>query len=396
MTTAISIVNRAPESVYLVDEQGRFCYVNDEACGVSGYSREELLSLRISDLDQDLSIQDWPAFWSEIPKHCTFSYESWHRTKHGQVFPVEVAVKYFECNGRGFILDLVSDATRGDREELATTAIHDIGNVLNGLKVSTSRALSMLRYSKASSLTRVVDLLDAHTVDMAAFISADPKGKQIPIFLKNLAKQIAEENMELIAELRGATEKVEHIRSIVNRHQDRGIFCDVTEPVPAVELVEAALRIATAAVESREVHVIRRFEQTVRIVTDTTKVLQILVNLITNASQALEQGRQTDRKLTLQIRSEDARRVQISVADNGIGIALENLPRIFEPGFTTRTGGHGLGLCGSARLAKELGGDLRVTSNGLGQGAVFTLELLVQNVARSHDSKDETSNPHRP
>jgi C4-dicarboxylate-specific signal transduction histidine kinase len=210
----------------------------------------------------------------------------------------------------------------------------------------------------------------------------------------NLAKQIAEENMELIAELRGATEKVEHIRSIVNRHQDRGIFCDVTEPVPAVELVEAALRIATAAVESREVHVIRRFEQTVRIVTDTTKVLQILVNLITNASQALEQSRQTDRQLTLQIESKGSQRVRISVADNGIGIASENLPRIFEPGFTTRTGGHGLGLHGSARLAKELGGDLIVTSSGPGQGAVFTLELPVQNVARTHDSKENTSAPY--
>jgi len=391
---AISIVSRAPESAYLVDEQGRFCYVNDEACRVSGYSREELLSLRISDLDQDLSIQDWPAFWSEIPRHCSFSYESWHRTRHGQVFPVEVAVKYFECDGRGFILALVSDATGGDREEPARTAIHDIGNVLNGLKVSTSRAVNQLRNSKASSLTRVVDLLDAHTMDLAAFISADPKGKQVPIFLRNLAKQMTDEKIELIAELQGVTEKVEHIRAIVNRHQDRGICCDVTEPVPLVELVEAALRIATASVESREVHVIRRFEQPVRIVTDTTKVLQILVNLITNASQALEQSRQTDRQLTLQIESKGSQRVRISVADNGIGIASENLPRIFEPGFTTRTGGHGLGLHGSARLAKELGGDLIVTSSGPGQGAVFTLELPVQNVARTHDSKENTSAPY--
>jgi two-component system NtrC family sensor kinase len=395
VTTAISIVNRAPESVYLVDEQGRFCYVNDEACRVSGYSREELLSLRVSDLDQDLPIQDWPAFWSEIPRHCSFSYESWHRTKQGQVFPVEVAVKYFECDGRGFILDLVSDATGGDQEEPARTAIHDIGNVLNGLKVSTTRVVNKLRNSKASSLTRVVDLLDAHTMDLAAFVSADPKGKQIPIFLKNLAKQITDEKIELMAELQGMAEKVEHIRAIAYGYQGRRMIRDLPAPVSVVEFVEAALRIATYAVESREVHVIRRFEQTARIVTDTTKVLQILVNLITNASQALEQGRQRDRQLTLQIESKGTQRVRISVADNGIGIASGSLHRIFEQGFTTREDGHGLGLHGSARLAKELGGDLMVTSNGPGQGAVFTLELPVQNVARSPDSKDDTSDPHQ-
>jgi PAS domain S-box-containing protein len=391
----ISIVNRAPEAVYLVDEQGRFCYVNDEACRVSGYSREELLHLRVSDLDQDLSALDWSGFWSDITRRDTFSYESWHRTKLGEVFPVEVVVRYFECDGRGFMLDLVRDATGGDREEPARTAIHDIGNVLNGLKVSTSKLVNKLRNSKASSLTRVVDLLDTHTMDLAAFISADPKGKQIPIFLKNLAKQILDEKIELMAELQGMAEKVEHIRAIVYRYQNRGMFCDVAEPVPAAELVEAALRIATSAVESREVHVIRRFEEAVRMVTDTTKVLRILVNLITNASQALEQGRQTERQLTLQIESKGTQHVRISVADNGIGIASENLHRIFEQKFTTRKDGHGLGLHGSARLAKQLGGDLTVKSNGPGQGAVFTLELPLQNAARSPNSKDDTSHPHQ-
>ena len=382
---AIRIVTRAPEAAYLIDEQGRFCFVNDEACRFSGYSREELLSLRVSDLDQDLPPQAWPNFWSEIARHRAFSYESWHRTKRGEVFPVVVSVKYFEYDGRGFVFDFVSDTTPGGRGETVRAAIHDIGNVLNSLKVSTSRAANKIRNSKASSLSRVVDLLDVHTMDLHLFLSTDPKGKQVPLFLKNLAKQIGDERIELIAELQGASEKVEHIRAIVDGCQARGIVRDLPAPVPVVDLVEAALRIATHAVESRDVHVIRRFEQRARIVTDTTKVLQILVNLITNACHALEQGRQTDRQLTLQVESEGTQSVRISVTDNGIGITSANLPRIFEQGFTTRKGGHGLGLHGSARLANELGGNLTVTSNGPGQGAIFTLELPVQIPARSHD-----------
>src|SRR5947209_3321072 len=121
---AIRIVNRAPEAAYLIDEQGRFCFVNDEACRLSGYSRQELLNLGITDLDQDLSAQDWSGFWSEITRRGTFLYESLHRTKLGEVLRVEVAVKYLECNGQRFILDVVRSATAERREEAARTAIH--------------------------------------------------------------------------------------------------------------------------------------------------------------------------------------------------------------------------------------------------------------------------------
>jgi signal transduction histidine kinase len=67
--------------------------------------------------------------------------------------------------------------------------------------------------------------------------------------------------------------------------------------------------------------------------------------------------------------------VQIQVADNGVGIAPENLTRIFAHGFTTRKGGHGFGLHSGALAARDLGGSLAAHSDGLGKGATFTLEL---------------------
>jgi C4-dicarboxylate-specific signal transduction histidine kinase len=69
--------------------------------------------------------------------------------------------------------------------------------------------------------------------------------------------------------------------------------------------------------------------------------------------------------------------VAISVRDNGGGILPEHLPRIFRHGFTTKEGGHGFGLHSSAIAARDLGGVLRVESDGPGAGAVFTLELPV-------------------
>jgi two-component system, NtrC family, sensor kinase len=65
------------------------------------------------------------------------------------------------------------------------------------------------------------------------------------------------------------------------------------------------------------------------------------------------------------------------VHDNGVGIPAENLTRIFQHGFTTRANGHGFGLHSAANAAREMKGSLTVTSNGIGTGATFTLELPI-------------------
>ena len=74
------------------------------------------------------------------------------------------------------------------------------------------------------------------------------------------------------------------------------------------------------------------------------KVLQILVNLITNAKHALEESRCPDPQVTFRIGINGNTRVKVTVSDNGIGIAAENFSRVFSYGFTTRKNGHGFGL----------------------------------------------------
>jgi signal transduction histidine kinase len=78
--------------------------------------------------------------------------------------------------------------------------------------------------------------------------------------------------------------------------------------------------------------------------------------------------------VTLSVRSANGL-ARIVVADNGVGIAPENLTRIFNHGFTTRAEGHGFGLHSGALAARELGGTLTVHSDGVGRGAAFSLEL---------------------
>jgi signal transduction histidine kinase len=80
------------------------------------------------------------------------------------------------------------------------------------------------------------------------------------------------------------------------------------------------------------------------------------------------------------------------VIDNGVGIAAENLNRIFNHGFTTRKSGHGFGLHSAALAARELRGSLTVTSEGSGRGATFTLDLPMQLQQQAHDQEQEVAN----
>ena len=155
----------------------------------------------------------------------------------------------------------------------------------------------------------------------------------------------------------------------------------VVEPLAAQELVEDALRINEVALGRHGIRVTRQFESVPTVAVDKHKVLQILINVIRNAKQAIEDTNRDDKELTLSITSQMQDKVTISIKDSGVGIAAENLTRIFSHGFTTKRGGHGFGLHSAANAAREMGGQLSVQSEGSGKGATFVLNLPVAKTA---------------
>jgi signal transduction histidine kinase len=118
----------------------------------------------------------------------------------------------------------------------------------------------------------------------------------------------------------------------------------------------------------------REFGGVPPITVDKHKVLQILVNLVRNAKYACDESGRPHKLITLRTEA-SSRGVRISIIDNGVGIAPENLQRLFRHGFTTRRSGHGFGLHSGALAAQELGGTLHAESAGSGLGAAFILEL---------------------
>ncbi|HYO57546.1 ATP-binding protein, partial [Archangium sp.] len=122
------------------------------------------------------------------------------------------------------------------------------------------------------------------------------------------------------------------------------------------------------------IRVTKHCEALPKVHTDKHKVLQILLNLLSNARHALEAVSAEQRHLQLRLHQDNGSAL-LQVIDSGMGLAPEHLPRLFSQGFTTRKSGHGLGLHSSALAAQLLKGRLTLESPGPGQGATATLCL---------------------
>ena len=271
--------------------------------------------------------------------------------------------------------ELVTTARRAGMGEIATNVLHNVGNVLNSVNVSAQVLYEKVHTSKGPGVAKVVQLLKEHPDDLGDFISSDPKGRALPDYLDKLADALAVEQQGMIAELAQLTRRIDHIKEIVATQQSYAGNASVLEPGSLRELVEDVVRICDVSLARHHITLVKEFIDIPQMPLDKHRVLQILVNLINNAKQALDAGTNRPPQIVLRLKTVDDGRVRVEVEDNGEGIAQDNLARVFEHGFTTRVDGHGFGLHSCILAAHEMGGDLTAQSAGPGSGALFSLEL---------------------
>jgi len=274
--------------------------------------------------------------------------------------------------------------------EVATDILHNVGNVLNSVNVSCSMVIGRLQESPATNLARIPQLLKEQSGKLDAFLTTDPKGKKIPDYLGALAKVIEEQRAFALGELEQLRQHIDHIKQVVAMQQNYAKVAGLEELVTVSDLIEDSLRLNASALVRHRVELVRDYEPVPQLMVDKHKVLQILVNLISNAKYAASSAHREDKIVTVRTRTDSPERLQILVSDNGIGIAPENITRVFGHGFTTRPDGHGFGLHSGAIAATELGGSLTVQSEGLGLGATFTLELPLK---RNNSPTKRNSSP---
>lgn len=287
------------------------------------------------------------------------------------------AIKQAEAELERTHKELVQSSRQAGMAEVATSVLHNVGNVLNSINVAATCVDERVRKSRVADVRRLARLLEEHADDMAAFLTSDPKGRMVSGFLSQLAEKLESEQAGALEEINSLRCNVEHVKEIIAMQQSYARVAGVFENVELADLLEDTLRMNEGAFARHDVKVVRDYTVLPQICTDKHKVLQILVNLVRNAKYACDDSGRSEKQVTLRVTNGEGR-VKIAVIDNGVGIPPENLTRIFNHGFTTRKDGHGFGLHSSALAAKELGGSITVYSAGPGLGAVFTLELPCQ------------------
>ncbi len=288
--------------------------------------------------------------------------------------------------------ELLEVSRRAGMAEVATGVLHNVGNVLNSVNVSALLITDRLGKSRVSHVAGVANLLRENCADLATFMRTDPRGQQLPGFVTALADRLGHEQAQLLHEAGVLSRNIAHIKDIVAVQQNYAKVSGVKEWLPLVALVEDALEMNGAAFERHSVLVRREYSEVPPIRVDRHKILQILINVLSNAKYAVSESTQRDKRIVIRVALHGDTGVKVAVTDNGIGIAPENLARIFAHGFTTKRNGHGFGLHSAALAARELGGSLSVHSDGLGLGATFTLELPME-LPLSAESSESAAPP---
>ena len=271
--------------------------------------------------------------------------------------------------------ELLHAARQAGMAEIATNVLHNVGNVLNSVNISSELLSRTLRSSKAQGLGKAMQLINQHQGDLGQFLTEDDKGKLLPGYLNQLVEAIASEQQGMSEELAQLGRSVDHIKEIVATQQSYAGASRLIEPLQVNELIDDALRMNSGALVRHQVRVVKDYAEVPAVLGDKHRMLLILINLISNAKYAMSNLDEQSRTLTIRARVLEGRTLRIQVQDQGEGIAAENLERIFAHGFTTRKEGHGFGLHSCALAAMEMDGQLSVHSDGPGLGATFTLDI---------------------
>jgi signal transduction histidine kinase len=269
-----------------------------------------------------------------------------------------------------------------------------VGNVLNSVNVSTNVVTERLRHSEVGSLQKAGAMLRENLSDLPRYLTSDERGRHLPGFLIEVAQCLDEDQRAMLQELESVGRGLDHIKHIVGAQQTHAKRGDVRQRVRPAELIESALEMNRESFTRHQIAISRDagIADVPEVLLDKHRVLQVLINVISNAKNSLCEGRPSNRRISIGVAeaaSDSGSVIRFVITDNGMGIAPENLARIFGHGFTTRNAGHGFGLHSAANAAKEMGGSLTAASDGPGHGATFTLELPASDATPSNSAATE-------
>ena len=350
-----TLFEKANDAIFLENERDEIVEVNERACALLGYSRQELLTMKVSDLQApEIRGQAAGVIRGELERHGDATFETIDLHRSGRRILVEVTNTPIFDQGQKLVLSVVRDVTERKRAAEALQQMHE--QLTHANRVAT---MGQLTASIAHEIAQPIGAVYNRANAAINFLNKDPPD--------------LEEVREAISGIAGAADRA---REIIGRIRDQ-----VKKAPPRKDIfdlnqaIEEVLLLAGSAITKDAIVVQVDFAKGLPPVQgDRVQLQQVALNLILNAVEAMRSVDDRSRELQISTEHNETGDVLVTVCDTGPGIAPENLERVFESFFTTKSSGVGIGLSICRSILEGHGGSLWASANGT-RGARFQFTL---------------------
>ncbi|MDJ0701901.1 MAG: PAS domain S-box protein [Leptolyngbyaceae cyanobacterium MO_188.B28] len=331
-----TLVEQAVDAFFVINAEGKLIDVNQQACASLGYTREELVSLTVPDIQQELTMDGFFNLWRRLAPDAPITSEGVHRRKDGSKFPVEVRIGLLKFAERQLVLALARDISERKQAEKALARLAEIGELA-----------AMIVHEVRSPLTTVV-------MGLNSFKRMDlPERAKIRL---GLALEESERLQRLLNEI------LLYAKNQALELTDLDLNEFITDLLDAVQ--------ETPTTRDRQIKFVPSPSPT-RVQGDRDKLKQVFINLVSNACEAVGPGEEILWRIDQRA---DEKQVWVQVHNGGEPIPPEVLPKLTTPFFTTKSTGNGLGLAITKRIVESHGGELTIES-AAAMGTTVTVSL---------------------
>jgi PAS domain S-box-containing protein len=354
-----TFVDHAADAFFMLDsEQGTILDVNRGACESLGYSRDELIGMTPLAFDVDLDHTTFESIATRAAAGETVLFDRHrHRRKDGVLFPVEVQTSVFRHGGRRFLLKIARDITdrvEADEQRARLRALEaDLAHI------NRVSLMGELTTSIAHEVNQPLSGVVSNASACLRWLAASPPNLEEA---RDAARRIVRDGKR-------AADVIARVRALTRR------AAMPTGELDLNQTIQEVLALVGDEAKRRSVIVRTQFAgELAPVEGDRVQVQQIVLNLVMNAIDAMSGVDERTRELIITTRGLDADHVQVTVEDSGTGLDPNGMEKIFEPFYTTKAGGMGMGLSICRSMVHSQGGRLWAAAKD-GPGAMFHFTL---------------------
>ncbi|MEI7576808.1 MAG: CHASE4 domain-containing protein [Armatimonadota bacterium] len=270
-------------------------------------------------------------------------------------------------------ISMVKASHAAGMASVAREVLHNAGNAFNSIRVAIDQLTENAKSSKFPRLSESLQLLVSQSHDLNRFTQEDEKGKRLIPYLVALNQHLTADHERTLEELTLLKTSVAHMGEVIQAQHSLANPSQEYREEFIAPIIDEATRIVAKSLSHHGVDLFVDVDSDLKGHCNSPLLIRVLVNLLTNAKDAVECKPMGQRLIEVRALRNAAGRIEIKVQDNGEGIAPEDATRIFANGFTTKAHGSGYGLHYCANTLTEMHWELTLLSNGPGQGATFTL-----------------------